>query len=268
MKISVSRLWEPEMGFRCVDREGERYLKLKLSIQDRGFLGAVTVRHKQEHYEIIDGLHRFVIARALGTIALTCSVVDLNDEAFLIAQAMLNTEADDEDYVRCMKRLLQYEPLHTADTMAALLKRTRRWVIDLLCPNHGADLEDCLHDGQIGLMNGFAIARLPEVRQSHFLQRGCNMRPTEFVPLVNEEYSKISKGWDEDADGKRMPHVEPIVVRKGWDNVQINGQTAYIRGDVAIKWSGSVWEIHDHELKLENYGSVEYLMELVEDRLK
>lgn len=70
--------------------EGEKYKKLADAIRERGFLAPILVRPAGDRFEIIDGEHRFRIARELGLSLIPAVVTELSDLEARIKTLQLN----------------------------------------------------------------------------------------------------------------------------------------------------------------------------------
>jgi hypothetical protein len=68
----------------------ENYRKLKNAIAERGMLNPILVRPKEDHFEIVDGEHRFKIARSLKIEKIPCFVAELADTEAKIKTLQLN----------------------------------------------------------------------------------------------------------------------------------------------------------------------------------
>ena len=64
--------------------------KLRAAIAERGMLGTLLVRPREDHFEVVDGEHRLRIARELGLTEVPCLVVPLSDTEAKIKTLQLN----------------------------------------------------------------------------------------------------------------------------------------------------------------------------------
>ena len=63
-----------------------RIIDLTASIREKGLLHPITVRTKEEHFEIVAGNRRYLACKALGWRKILCHIVELDDrEAFEIS---------------------------------------------------------------------------------------------------------------------------------------------------------------------------------------
>ncbi len=68
----------------------ENYRKLKNAIAERGMLSPILVRPRENYFEIVDGEHRFKIARSLKIKEIPCFVAELADTEARIKTLQLN----------------------------------------------------------------------------------------------------------------------------------------------------------------------------------
>jgi len=84
----------------------ELLLKLRAAIAEKGMLGTLLVRPREDHFEVVDGEHRLSIARELGLSELPCRVLDLSDTEAKIKTLQLNGFRGENDPERLARLLL------------------------------------------------------------------------------------------------------------------------------------------------------------------
>jgi ParB family chromosome partitioning protein len=200
-KVLLSDIRENDVALRTVNRESEEYLGLVESIRSKGFIGAISVRERQDedgtsYYELIDGLHRFNASKDAGREDINVDVVDLDEDQVLEAQIMANihkVETKPIEYTRQLKRILTRNPLMTESELAAKLGKSTSWIGGRLSLNKLASdqARKLVDEGKIGLSNAYALAKLPAEEQADWLDRAMTTTPDEFIPQTTERLKQI-----------------------------------------------------------------------------
>jgi len=200
--IALEMVRENPVALRTVNRQSEEYAGLVASIQEKGFLGAITVRKKvdeeskEEFFELIDGLHRFSAAKDAGLTEIKVDIVDLDDDKVLEAQIMANihkVETRPIEYTQQLKRILSRNPLMTEAELAQKLGKSAQWVKERLNLTKITNevIQNLINEGKIGLANAYALAKLPPEEMADFVDRAQTMAPDEFVPAVQTRVKEI-----------------------------------------------------------------------------
>ena len=200
--VEISRIRENPVALRTVNRQSEDYLGLVGSMQEKGFMGAITARpqidaeSQEEYYELIDGLHRFAAAKDAGISKINIDIVPLDDDLVLEAQIMANIhkiETKPAEYTQQLKRILARNPLMTEAELAEKLRKSTSWIQARLSLTkiENAEIVALIDEGKIGLANAYALAKLPIEEQATFVDRAMTQAPDEFVPSVNSRVKEI-----------------------------------------------------------------------------
>ena len=202
--IKISDIRENPVALRTVNRESEEYLGLVDSIRVRGFLGAITVRTKndsetgQSYYELVDGLHRFSASKDAGLEMINADVVSLDDDQTLEAQIMTNIhkiETRPIEYSKQLTRILVRNPLMTEAELAAKLGKSTQWISERLgltkIANENISL--LVNEGKIKLANAYALAKLPPEEMPGFVDRAMTQQPDEFIPVIQARVKEIKE---------------------------------------------------------------------------
>jgi ParB family chromosome partitioning protein len=224
--VQISEIRENPVALRTVNRESEDYLGLVASMQQKGFMGAITVRPQKDpeseeaYYELIDGLHRFAAAKDAGISEINVDIVDLNDDLVLEAQIMANihkVETRPAEYTQQLKRILARNPLMTEAELASKLGKSPQWIQQRLSLTKidNEEIVTLINEGKIGLANAYALAKLPVDEQAAFVDRAMTQPPDEFVPAVNSRVKEIReanrKGQDATkADFQPVAHMRKM----------------------------------------------------------
>jgi len=227
--VNLSEIRENDVALRTVNRESEEYLGLVESIRSKGFIGAISVRQREDdegisYYELIDGLHRFNASKDAGRETINVDVVDLDEDQVLEAQIMANihkVETKPIEYTRQLKRILTRNPLMTESELAAKLGKSTSWISGRLSLNklNGDPVKQLVDEGKIGLSNAYALAKLPADEQADWLDRAMTLAPDEFIPQTTDRLKKIREdrkaGRDSSpAEFSAVPHMQKLKVLK------------------------------------------------------
>ena len=180
--IKISEIRENPVALRTVNRQSEDYLGLVASIEQKGFMGAISVRPQkdaesgEEYYELIDGLHRFSAAKDAGISEINVDIIPLSDDLVLEAQILANIhkiETKPAEYTQQLKRILARNPLMTEAELAMKLGKSSSWIQQRLSLTkiENEEIISLVNEGKIGLANAYALAKLPIEEQTQFVDR-------------------------------------------------------------------------------------------------
>lgn len=128
-EIPVDRLdpnpWNPNRMTR------EMREKLRLNLQREGFVNPLTVRSRGERFQIINGEHRWLIAKELGHRTVPCVVLDLDDRRARILTINLNELGGDPVPALLARLLHDLEEEMPIEEIAALLPYGESEIRDL-----------------------------------------------------------------------------------------------------------------------------------------
>ena len=215
-KVPVTSIRPNPVALRAVDKEGEGFLGLMESIRQRGFMGAITVRSaidpetQVQCYELVDGLHRFTAAVAVGLTEIPVDVTTLDDDQVLEAQIMANVhriETKPVEYTRQLIRIVNKNPLLTTAELATKLGKSPAWLQERMSLQHikNDEIAAAVNEGRIPLANAYMLAKLPEEEQSQFVDRAITASPSEFIPAVKSRIKELT-----DAKRKGQEAAEAI----------------------------------------------------------
>jgi ParB/RepB/Spo0J family partition protein len=261
VSVPLSQIRENPAALRSVNRQSEDYLGLVDSIRQKGFVGSISGRQKtdpetgEEYIELIDGLHRYNASKDAGIENINIQIVDTDDAGALEIQIMANVhkvETRPVEYTRALRRMLTLNPLLTEAELADKIGKSRSWLKERLglakLPENVAKLVD---EGDITLVNAYALAKLPEEDMADFVDRAVTMSPDEFVPLAHARAKEVKdakrKGQDAPAaEFQPVPHLQKMGDLKSEMDTSEIGQsllakhgvnTALEAWQLAIQWS-------------------------------
>ncbi len=242
--VKISEIRENPVALRTVNRENEDYLGLVASMQQRGFMGAITVRKNkdtesgEEFYELVDGLHRFCAAKDAGLSEINIDIVSLDDDLVLEAQIMANIhniETRPAEYTQQLKRILARNPLMTEAELATKLGKSTTWIQSRLSLTKidNEEIITLINEGKIGLANAYALAKLPTDEQAAFVDRAMTQPPDEFVPAVNTRVKEIRDAKRKGADASKA-EFQPVAHMRKMKDVKLELENPEI-GPALIK---------------------------------
>lgn len=254
--IPLVQLRESREALRTVNKETEEYEGLKDSIRSVGFtLSTITVRPavdpetQESYFEVIDGAHRFNAAKDIGLDTIPCNVTEMDDDTALEAQIMANVhkiETKPAEYSRQLRRILDRRPMMTEGELAKSLGKSPSWIAQRLKLNKITNerVRGLINEGDICLVNAYALAGLPDEELEHFVQAAITDSPDEFTPKVNARVKEIREARQRGDEAKPPEFVATPIARKVSELKEEleTGAVAAGRPDFveAIKWALSL----------------------------
>lgn len=237
--ISIDLIRENPDAMRAVNKQGEAYKGLVVSIMQQGFNGAITVRKvtegNEEFYVLVDGMHRFSAAKDAGLTEIPCVVGKFEDFDHLAYMVMGNCHKADtkaSEYRKGIVSLLNAKPLMTLPDVAAMIGKSMTWVNNILSLGKidNENINKLIDDGSITLANAFALAKLPADEQINFITEAQNLKAEEFIPLVNKRATEIrdAKRSGEDPASAEFAPVEYMQKMRNIKDQRISGDIADI----------------------------------------
>lgn len=257
-KVDLKDIRENDVALRTVNRDSEEYLGLVESIRSKGFIGAISVRERDDdgviYYELIDGLHRFNAAKDADLTQINVDVVDLDEDQVLEAQIMANIhkiETKPIEYTRQLKRILTRNPLMTEAELAAKLGKSTSWISGRLSLNKLASdqARTLVDEGKIGLSNAYALAKLPADEQADWMDRAMTMAPDEFIPKTTERLKAIREARRAGKDAaptefQPTPHLQKLgALKEEFENGEI-GRALCAKHQISTAVDGFKLGIH------------------------
>ena len=189
--IPVCDIIEPRSLLRLVDRDSIEYLELRDSVAQFGFTASVSVRHAREpgKYEIVDGVHRFSVARELELPAMPCIVKrDVTDRDLLVLQIQGNAQGvptKPVEYARRIKAILVSHPEMGIDDLSILIKKSPVWIgVRLGLLELAGEIQKAVDRGDIPIASGVLLARMPKRLQRQHVDQAKTVPSAEFRRLA------------------------------------------------------------------------------------
>jgi len=99
--------------------------KLRAAIAEKGMLGTLLVRPREDHFEVVDGEHRLRIARELNLPEVPCLVIALSDTEAKIKTLQLNGLRGENDPELLARLLSDLGVEHDLEKLASELPYDR-----------------------------------------------------------------------------------------------------------------------------------------------
>lgn len=199
-EVPLTSVRENQVALRGVDKEDEKYISMRDSVKQQGFINPISVREKNDekgtpYYEIVDGLHRYSCALDLGLETIPVNVRTTDDIATLESQIVANLARVDTkpvEFTKALQRLLVMNPTMTKADLAERVSQSPAWIdqrlgLLKLLP----DIQTAVDNGDIGISNAAALSKLPKDEQLNFLDAAMAQNSAEFVPAINNRIKEL-----------------------------------------------------------------------------
>lgn len=216
--VPVAQIRENKVALRGVDREGEKYMQMRDSVKNRGYINPISVREKtdetgQPYYEIVDGLQRYSCALDLGLTEIPVSVRTESDIEALESQIVANLNRVDTkavEFTKGLQRLLTMNPTMTLNDLAERISQSPAWInMRLGLLKLHPDIQKAVDDGDINISNAAALSKLPKDEQFAFLDAAMAQGTGEFLPAVNNRVKELR---DAARQGKAAEEAQFVAV--------------------------------------------------------
>jgi len=223
--VMISQIRENPVALRTVNRESEKYLGLVASMQQKGFLGAITARERQDKeteevfFELVDGLHRYSAAKDAGLEKINIDIVDLNDDEVLEAQILQNIhtiETRPIEYTQQLKRVLARNPFMTEADLATKLGKSATWISSRLglAKIDNEEIKKLINEGKINLSNAYTLAKLPADEMANFIESAMTDPPDTFIPAVTARIKEVRDARRKGQDASSVKFAPMAHMRK------------------------------------------------------
>lgn len=187
MLIPLTDIRPPKIQLRPVLKKSVAYYELRDSVKVDGILQPILVRPKGDHYEVIEGNWRYNVAVDLRLPAMPCLVRDMTDaevEVIQLKAQAIRPETPKIDIAKRLHLLMERDDLTIGD-LTRLINKGPSWIKQMLSLTRLVpQAQKMVNRGEIGLRNGVALARLPELLQGNFLVHAVVLSVREFEEMV------------------------------------------------------------------------------------
>jgi ParB/RepB/Spo0J family partition protein len=167
-------------------------MEMYYSVQDYGFLNSISVRASAEPpYEVLDGLWRFTIAKALRLETIPCIIKDVPDDtdAWLmqIQANSIGPETTPCEYAEHLDRILKADDNMTLVTLAGRLRKGVTWIRETLNLNRlPARIKKSIDRGEMPVKSARLLAKLPPELQVSFYEQAKLLRYEDFASIARK----------------------------------------------------------------------------------
>lgn len=203
-KIPLNKIRENAEALRVtVNKEDPNYLMNLDSVRKRGIMNPILVREIKDPvsgdtlYGLIDGLHRLNWAMDAGLTHIPANIGSLAEADLLEAQIIANVariETKPVQYTKALIKILGSNPLLTEAELAARLSRDVQWIKDRLgLMKLNEDIQKLVDEGTMGLVNAYALSKLPEDKQRELVNQALSQPATQFCPMAEGIRKEIAQ---------------------------------------------------------------------------
>lgn len=224
-QVPVSLIRQSKVLLRQIDKEKAEYQELRESVRARGLLNPISVREIPPEaeggpvlYSVIDGSHRFNVCQDLGLETIPAQVMSMTDAEVEEAQIVANVhkvETKPVEYTKALERIIQRNPFMTEAELAQLVNKSPAWIKERFSLLRLEEqLQTLVDSGDIKLVNGYALAKLPAHEQLAFQDRAITMAPNEFSGLVLARAKELKQAAREGRDASSPDEFIPVATIK------------------------------------------------------
>ena len=207
---------------RFLDRDRLEYAQLRDAIASSKWIKPILVRRRKDgKYEIIDGLHRFYIAKELEWTTIPVQVTEADDDEAMRLAVMANATAvhpKPVEYAYQLRRLAARNPEWTLGYLAGLVCQTPAWVkqqLDLLRLDD--KLQKDVDAGRINLQSAYILSLAPKTWQVEYREEAMICSTAELkqklLPQLKAYRQRLMLGKvKQDIPFEPIPTVRPIKV--------------------------------------------------------
>lgn len=210
----LSEIVESEIAMRFLDRERIEYTQLRDSIASSKWIKPILVRLRTDgNYEIIDGLHRYAIAKELEWPTIPAQITEADDDEAMrlgILSNAVSVAPKPAEYAYQIRRLCARNPEWTIGYIAGLVCQTPLWVrqqLSLLRLDEKVQRD--VDAGRINAKSAFVISLCPKTWHED-LREDAALLPTDqfkakVTPLLKDYKQRIRNG-----KPLQAPTFEPV----------------------------------------------------------
>ena len=191
--IPLTKLIDPPVVLRPVDRTTMEYLELRDSIAKYGVLNGICVRPSKKTpgmFEVVDGRYRVAASRDAQKTEIHCVIRDLTNYEVLAIQIVTNAQrlqTAPSDFARQIRKILHEKEGMSQAELCQLLHKNPYWIRKMLglaklarykVYRRAADL------GEMSLEAAYWLSRLPYTMWGQYLPDAKTLSLKEFRALV------------------------------------------------------------------------------------
>lgn len=174
------------------------FMQLRDSVRKDGILNSLLVRQADGGYEVVDGNHRYTIAKQSGIEELPCIVRDIPDGQILKVQLQANSsrvETSPMEFAHQLWRIVELEKELTINEVSYEISKNPDWTRRMLrlvnlCPV----VREALSSNKLSVSLAVEIAKLPFSEQEEYLSLVGKVSSRELIEMVRQQARKVRKG--------------------------------------------------------------------------
>lgn len=212
----------PELLLRGVDPTDEQFLMLVEDVKANGVQQPIKVREIEtetgKKYILVDGRQRLGAAKEARLPEVPVAIETMSDNEAALASIRLNLHRSNPQpaaYGKFLKEYLIRNPATTLSELANELHYTDQWLNDRLrLTNLTGELAKMVDSGEIALVNGIALSKLPQEEQPAFADRAKSLNGMEFGQQVSERLKTLKTAKQKGTTPKEEGFVAQPLLRK------------------------------------------------------
>jgi len=226
LNLAIDAVIANPVKLREVNKESTSYLELVESIKKDGVVNPITVRKVESElgtqYQLVDGLHRLTAARDAGLESLDVQLKELDDTGVLMMQISMNShtiETRPVEYTQALKQILSANPFMTLGELGKEIGKSSAWIEQRLSLSNiiNETIKALINDGDISLVNAYALATLPEEEQLDWVTQAQTESISEFAPKITARVRELKAAARQARTAEPAGFVPVAIMRKFGD---------------------------------------------------
>lgn len=226
INLAIDTIIANPVKLREVNKETTSYLELVESIRKDGVVNPITVREVDSElgvqYQLVDGLHRLTAAKDAGMETLDVQLKVLDDTDVLMLQISMNShtiETRPVEYTQALKQILSAKPLMTLAELGKEIGKSAAWIEQRLSLSNivNETIKALVNEGQITLVNAYALATLPEDEQLDWVTAAQTESISEFAPKIAARVRELKAAARQAREAAPVGFIPVAIMRKFGD---------------------------------------------------
>lgn len=204
MKVALSKLSEARRPIRSVLEDTVEFLELRDSMDSLGQLVPILA---DSNGEIVDGHRRFRVAKRLDWHDICCNIQDLEPQAILAAQIVLNDNLTVDERRRGIIRLSEEFGLDKLESIAHTLNRHPSWVADAMgLRDLTPAVRTAVDSNHVDVQSASLLARFKPGKQRELFGETLGMDARDRVERLRKEVRTL---YERKLDRRAAKHASP-----------------------------------------------------------
>jgi len=204
MDVPIELIMESEIAMRFADTTCLEYEQLRDAIRTSNWMRPILTRKRADgKYEILDGLHRYCIAKDLEWPTVPVEIFEGigDDEAMIVGikANAVSVHPKPAEYAAAIRRLAARHPEWTVGYLAGVLCKPTGWVKDQLKLLKLIEvIQRDVDSGRINLQSAFILSCCPKSWQTQFREDAAMLTTSELrakvMPLLRAYHQRLASG--------------------------------------------------------------------------